>query len=113
MDKIPAIEASLLWLAELATEIAEALEDGKMQRAEIWGLVPNAFRLPKVAAKFKDVPGEWIELKKDRSLVDQLIAKVAQELELNNDKAEQTVVLTLKVGLALGTYIEDMIKLHK
>ena len=107
------IKASILWLVELTNEITKALEDGKMQRAEVWALIPNAFKLPKIAAGLKHIPAEWELLKDDEQAKDELIKFVADNLDVDNDKAEQTVLSALKFGVAAGVFVEDMVKIYK
>ena len=38
---------------------------------------------------------------------------VGAELDVDNDKAEQTVLAALKLGVAAGVFIDEMIKLYK
>ena len=107
------IKESLLWLIELTNELTEALEDKKIQRSEVWGLVPHAFKLPKVAAGIAHIPAEWEALKDNNEAKDELIKFVGAELDIDNDKAEQTVLAALKLGVAAGVFIDEMIKLYK
>ena len=107
------IKNTLLWVIELTNELTEALGDGKLQRSEVWALIPNAFKLPKVAAGIPFLAAEWDVLKNNEAQKDEVIKFVADKLDVDNDKAEQTVTASLKFGVAAGLYIEEMIKIYK
>ena len=98
----------VLWLAELANELKNSLEDGKMKWGEILALSDNLFELKSVVPALSKMYGEL----KDASNEDQqlVLQEVSAKLDVDNDKAEEIVINSINLGMSLIKMIETVRK---
>ena len=100
------LKKPLLWAIELGEQLHKDLQDGKLQRGEVFALIPKAWDLPDVIRCFPHVKGEWEELKADQSKKQELIDFIGKELDIDNDKAEKKIMAGVNLAFAIGLFID-------
>jgi acyl CoA:acetate/3-ketoacid CoA transferase alpha subunit len=109
MSKQNILEAWVEWATELANEIAKGFEDGKFTIWEGLGLTGNALKLPQLIRRSKEFKDLVIteEMQKD------LVAKFAAKFELENEKAEKLVEVSIKATLSVAAIAKEYVDIIK
>ena len=106
---IEATAKALVWVAELSSEIATYMADGKLKLTELVKLSDNLFDLKGVLPQLKDVPAEVMDLTLEEEL--EIQKRVAEKLDLPSDKAELIAARSLAIVLnmiGIATIIKEM-----
>ena len=93
------------WLAKLANEIKEGIEDdGKLKWAELLQLTDNLLDLKEVVPAITKVHAELKAATPEQQQL--VLTEVAKELDIDSDKAETVVLSSLDLGMAIIKLIE-------
>ncbi len=101
---IEKLKQDLLTLIKFGEKIEEALADGKLKFGEIIALVPASLEIWKQAKDFRETWKEALDL--DEAERAELVAMVAGELDLTNDKAEKIIELSFQVVTEMILYLQ-------
>lgn len=95
------IEKAVYWAADLAVELAKALEDNKMNVVEVLGLWDNAVQIPAIGKSLKEFPSEWKQYQKDNEYWARVTTETESRLKFSDPLVSELVVNCLKAGLAI------------
>jgi hypothetical protein len=106
---IETLKKALGFMLGLGTELASALEDGKVSMAEGLGFIDNLFAIPGLVKDRKQLVDELKNLSDDER--QELFTYAAQEFDLANDEVESVVEQALATAqsiLELAISIKDL-----
>lgn len=92
------IKKVLKSIIDIGENIAEVMEDKKVQWIELPGFIPELLQIPGALKAIPHLKGELADMSAVEK--EELIAYIASELDLTNDKAEAAIENAVAVALA-------------